>query len=708
MAGAFLASIAIIFATTFGVGRFGDAAVPIAERVRGAQVGMMTVTIFTLVLTTLFTQRKEAEESLAKERTMLARLHEVGSRLGHTRDLRQALDEILAGAIELTGADMGAIRLWDSARGSLRIEAHRGFTCGYLDLFRQIPVESTPPCKNVLRSGERMVIEDVEQDYRFAPFRPLARAAGYRALQSTRILSREGAPLGVLGTHFRSVHKPSDQDLHLLDLYVRQAADIIEHHKAHNALCESEERLRLAQLRTGIGVWDRNLRTGKLTLTPELEAVFGLEPGNVKCYADFRALVHPHDIGPYEAERDAAVRRRATFKAEYRLIRPDGQVRWILATGGAFYDEVTGDPIRLVGNDADITERKQAELTLAERNAQLALAGRVALVGAYAYDVETEMVQISEGYVAIFSFPDGTTELPRSQWLASIHPEDREPAENLRNQVFRERWGEYNVEYRIVVPDRGVRWLEARTFISYDGNGHPRHVVGVNIDVTERKRAEEQQRILLAELDHRVKNVLATVSAVVSHTQEGSRSVASFAAALDGRIRSMATTHELLSAGRWRGISLAELVRRELAPYVTRNKAIINGPEVLLRPEAGQAIAMVLHELVTNAAKYGAFSTRNGHVAIRWDRQPNGHARSQLVLEWKEIGGPPVVATGKPSYGTSTIRDLIPYEFGGAVDLVLAPDGLSCRLELSSDWLMKEGAPASDTIASALSQRGSA
>jgi PAS domain-containing protein len=86
---------------------------------------------------------------------------------------------------------------------------------------------------------------------------------------------------------------------------VRQAADIIERHKAEDALRESEEWLRLAQSRTGIGVWDRNLRTGKLALTPELEAIFGLKPGNVKCYADFRALVHPDDIDPYEAERDA-------------------------------------------------------------------------------------------------------------------------------------------------------------------------------------------------------------------------------------------------------------------------------------------------------------------------------------------------------------------------------------------------------------------
>jgi two-component sensor histidine kinase len=204
---------------------------------------------------------------------------------------------------------------------------------------------------------------------------------------------------------------------------------------------------------------------------------------------------------------------------------------------------------------------------------------------------------------------------------------------------------------------------------------------------------------LNAELDHRVKNTLATVGAVVSHTQQGSRSVANFVAALDGRIRSMATTHELLSSGRWHGVSLAELVRQELAPYAAGKNTEIEGPEVILGPEAGQAMAMVLHELVTNAAKYGALSTKNGRVSIWWDQRPNGHSRSHLVFEWQEIGGPPVEAPGKLSYGASTIRDLIPYEFGGAVNLVLAPDGVRCRLEIPANWLGNGGERASNTIA---------
>jgi two-component sensor histidine kinase len=233
-------------------------------------------------------------------------------------------------------------------------------------------------------------------------------------------------------------------------------------------------------------------------------------------------------------------------------------------------------------------------------------------------------------------------------------------------------------------------------------------VVGVNIDVTERKRVEEQQLVLLSELDHRVKNALATVSAVVSHTRQGSRSVAAFAAALDGRVQSMARTHELLSASRWQGMSVAELVRRELVPYATSGNTEINGPEVILRAEAGQVMAMVLHELATNAAKYGALSTRGGRVSIRWRLRPNGRSRSHLMLEWREVGGPTVVAPGNSGFGTSTIRDVIPYELGGTADLAFAPEGVRCRLELPADWLSNGGDPVSEAVARASSRVGRA
>jgi PAS domain S-box-containing protein len=941
IAGAFAASMMVICATIYGIGRFGDVAVTITERVKGAQAVIGTGTIFTLVLLTLFIQRKKAEEDLresegrlAKERAMLARLHEVGTRLWLKRDLRQALDEILAGAIELLGADMGTIQILDTTRGVLRIEAHRGFKQEFLDVFDEVSVAGASGCGKALRSGERLVVEDVEADAAFTPFRHLARAAGYRAIQSTPIMNRDGIPLGMLATHFRSVHKPAEQDLRLLDLYVRQAADIIERHRADDALRESEERLRLAQLKTGVGVWDWNLHTGAITCTPELEAIFGAEPGTVKCYADFRDRVHPDDVEAIEANRKAALRNRETFRNEFRIIRLDGEVRWLLSSGGAFYDEATGEPIRILGNNVDITERKLAELTLAERNAQLALAGQAALVGSYSYESDPERMTVSEGYAAMHGLPEGTTETTRTQWLARVHPDDLAKLEALRTQTFTERRSVYNADFRIVLGGE-VRWIESRSIISYHSDGRPRRIIGINIDVTKRKRTEtllkesearyralyeenpsmyftvdpagtvlsvnqfgaqalgynvaelvgqtvlkviheedreaaQQQLVqcarnpsttvkgeirkvrrdgsvlwvretsravhapggrtlilivcedtterkraeallkesktrlsdalaaglvvafewdartgrsqrsdnadrimgfaegarfiqqvhpedrenfrkhmrglspdnpsyaltfrfvrpdgrqawleetakgefdsagkllringltrditerreledhkntLIAELDHRVKNVLATVLTVASRTQETSSSMVEFVAALEGRIKSMATTHELLSYRRWQGIPLADLVRHELAPYITTSNARVDGPDVMLCAEAGQALAMVFHELATNAAKFGALSVRSGRVSARWHFRRNGHAESWLCIQWQESGGPDVVPPTRSGFGTSVVRELIPYELGGTAALLHLREGVRCQLEIPAHWL---------------------
>jgi two-component sensor histidine kinase len=232
-----------------------------------------------------------------------------------------------------------------------------------------------------------------------------------------------------------------------------------------------------------------------------------------------------------------------------------------------------------------------------------------------------------------------------------------------------------------------MRWVAVDASIIRDQRGALVGLLGVTRDITDRKRAEEHQHILNAELDHRVKNVLATVNTIAARTMDASSSIHHFVASLDGRIRSMARTHELLSATQWQGISVLDLVRRELAPYATKGNTEIDGPNVVLKAEVGQALGMVLHELATNAAKHGALSTQNGRVSIRWHQRLDGNPRPNLVLDWREVGGPSVVAPSNSGFGMSTIRDLIPYEFGGAVDLAFAPAGVQCRLELPAIWL---------------------
>jgi two-component sensor histidine kinase len=175
--------------------------------------------------------------------------------------------------------------------------------------------------------------------------------------------------------------------------------------------------------------------------------------------------------------------------------------------------------------------------------------------------------------------------------------------------------------------------------VTYDSNGQPKREIGINIDVTDSKRIEEHQSKLVAELDHRVKNTLATVSAVVDRTQQMSSSMAEFAEALNGRIKSMAMAQELLSRRRWQGIPLAELVCRELAPYATASNTRIDGPDIVVSAEAGQILAMVFHELVTNAAKFGAISVKSGRVFVRWSFSRNGHVVAEALTSTAAAAG---------------------------------------------------------------------
>ena len=210
------------------------------------------------------------------------------------------------------------------------------------------------------------------------------------------------------------------------------------------------------------------------------------------------------------------------------------------------------------------------------------------------------------------------------------------------------------------------------------------NITGINVaaeEITERRRAEEHQKVLMAELDHRVKNVLARVTAIAQSAYQGGGSIDDFLRSYNGRIQSMALAHTLLSHTGWRGANLTAIVRNQLAPYATDTNMTIAGSDVVLTASAIQALAMVLHELVTNAVKYGALSSPAGRVSVSWDCKVNGNATTNLIFLWRELNGPPVAAGIRSGYGTGLIRELIPHELDGNVYLEFASDGVCCRIE---------------------------
>jgi two-component sensor histidine kinase len=195
-------------------------------------------------------------------------------------------------------------------------------------------------------------------------------------------------------------------------------------------------------------------------------------------------------------------------------------------------------------------------------------------------------------------------------------------------------------------------------------------------------RQSRREAVLIGELEHRVRNMLSVVVALIDRARESTKSSEEFVSSVRGRIRSMASAQALLSKTRWRGVNLANLIRTELEPYETTANATLNGPEVLLTPRATHGLAMVLHELTTNAAKYGALSQQRGQVSVQWMVKEKHSGARILWIQWKETGGPKVAPPARQGHGSSLIRNLLNYELDGSVELVFAPDGVSCTITL--------------------------
>jgi PAS domain S-box-containing protein len=324
-------------------------------------------------------------------------------------------------------------------------------------------------------------------------------------------------------------------------------------------------------------------------------------------------------------------------------------------------------------------ERRHHEAVLEESEARLQEALAAGAVTAFEWDPYSGLSQRSENATQILGFDPQRT-FTAAQFLARVHKDDRERFKAVLDGVRADN-PSYSVTFRFIRPDGREVWLEETAKAEFGANGRVERLKGLTRDITRRKQAEDRQDMLIAELDHRVKNVLARVAVVAKHTRQSNRTMDEFITALDGRIQSMATAHALLSQSRWRGVGLTDLVRRQLAPYTTGENTTISGPDVMLTSAQTQAVAMVINELGTNAAKYGALSRPDGSVRVNWDRT-GANLPMTLTITWRELGGPPVATPIESGYGSRLIRNLIPFELGGTVVLKFPADGAYCKIAI--------------------------
>jgi two-component sensor histidine kinase len=411
------------------------------------------------------------------------------------------------------------------------------------------------------------------------------------------------------------------------------------------------------------------MRTGVAQGDDAHTAFFG---GPIRSDKEFVARIHPDDRSTVIAMLARCLEEGADFVLDYRILLPNGSVRWLSDQGRAFRD-ADGKPLYMTGAVVDITERKRAEVALREHEELLSLATVGANLIAFRWNVRTGEVRLSGRVEALTGLPPGTTVSSYRDKLKSVHPDDRARFDDAIARALQD--GVYEAEYRHIRTDRTVVWLYDKGLVHRDDAGQPLELIGVSMDVTGRKAAEQRQALLAAELDHRAKNMLALVLALLRTTRAAS--VPEFVKAVHGRIRALARAHVLLSESRWAGADLRRLVEEELAPFRTREEARVrmSGPAVMLAAPAAQALGMALHELATNAVKYGALSAPAGRIEVAWTLERQG-----LVLRWAETGGPPASPPVRRGTGTTVIEKSITYQLNGAVEFAWNLEGLACEM----------------------------
>ncbi|ACL55978.1 sensor histidine kinase [Methylobacterium nodulans] len=500
------------------------------------------------------------------------------------------------------------------------------------------------------------------------PLRQLAAAGDALAL---------GQPVPRVSTPIREIRQLADvlaDASHSLRSRIAERDQALEEQsRGLAALRESEARFRHMADSAPALIWMTD-ETGETTfVNMHYEYMFGRR-AEALVGERWREIVHPEDITGFEAIFQAAFAARRPFRAETRVFDKHGAIRWLLCEGVPRLDDRQRF-LGYTGCNVDITEAKLAEAALRESEERLRLALAAGQLGTWEVDLATGQNRLSARSAEIMALTPA-----REGWIDTVDPADR-PALDAAFAALVAGEGEYRTEFRVRTADGSVRWVSAEAVVQRDAAGRPRRVIGIHQDVTERKRAEDHLRLLLHELNHRVKNTLATVQSIAMQSLRRLRGKEAEDAreAFVARLVALARAHDVLTRESWEGAELAEVVAGAVAPLEgprgRRARFSISGPPLRLPPRMALSIAMALHELGTNAVKYGALSIIQGQVSITWSV-----ADGELTLCWRESDGPPVTPPERTGFGSRLIGQSLARELAGSVTLDYAPEGVICTI----------------------------
>jgi PAS domain S-box-containing protein len=343
---------------------------------------------------------------------------------------------------------------------------------------------------------------------------------------------------------------------------------------------------------------------------------------------------------------------------------------------------------------ADLTETKRSQAALAESEARLRLAIDAGRMAVWEVETATDTVTASPELKRLLGLPPDSA-LTTEELRARYCPGERDRVRTVAMEAIARGERHMETELRVLWPDGSLHWLLLRAEMQDVKDGMPARTLGVAVDITEMKKAEEHQQLLINELNHRVKNTLATVQSIASQSLRNAGTASEARDAVEGRLFALSRAHDVLTRENWDGAYLREVVQEAIAPFQAKghSRFDLRGREVRLSPRIALAVAMALQELGTNAVKYGALSNQAGHIAISWSvtKQAGG---AVLEMTWREMDGPTVSEPVRRGFGTRLIERSLAQELHGDVTIAFAPTGVVCtiRAPLNEDGDMNQEA----------------
>ncbi len=331
----------------------------------------------------------------------------------------------------------------------------------------------------------------------------------------------------------------------------------------------------------------------------------------------------------------------------------------------------------------DISGEKAAQAALRESELRFRGTFENAAVGIAHVNVEGRWLRVNERLLDIVGY--ARAELVQMTFQDITHPEDLQRDLELFEKLKAGQIDSYSLDKRYYRNDGTVIWVEITVSMQEKSGGAEPYVIAIVEDITERKQAEQRQRLLLSELNHRVKNTLATIQSIANQTLRRSSDPRSFVARFNGRLQSLSGAHDLLTAQTWEGADLATLLRTQvgLNGTIDARRIKLSGPSVLLPPQVALNLALIIHELAINALQYGAFANDAGRVEVAWTVAASPAADDmQVKIVWTEQGGLPVGAPHHHGFGTVILERGLKLGLGGMYDMEWKPTGLVARLDV--------------------------